>query len=230
MKAIFIHAKYKGKIDLEKININELPKKIGVVTTTQFLESAEKITAYLKKNGKQVFVDKIKQRNPGQLLGCDVDAALKIQNGIEAFLYIGSGNFHPLGIAFRTDKNIFCFNPVSGAFFLFDRKEAERYKRNKKANYVKFMHANKIGIMVSIKPGQYSYKKALEIKKKLIEMNKECFMFVFDTLDANEMRNFPFIDFWVNTACPRIADDKDKKNIIDMQELELSFNNFNTAC
>ena len=75
--------------------------------------------------------------------------------------------------------------------------------------------------MVTIKPGQYSYNKAKEIKKKIEEKGKKCFIFVFDTLDANEMENFPFIDFWVNTACPRIADDKDKKNVIDMSELDL---------
>jgi len=62
--------------------------------------------------------------------------------------------------------------------------------------------------------------KAWEIKKKLEEKGKRCFIFVFDTLDANEMENFPFIDFWVNTACPRIADDKDKNNVIDMGELD----------
>ena len=73
--------------------------------------------------------------------------------------------------------------------------------------------------MVSVKPGQCSYKKALEIKKKLEEKGKKCFIFAFDTLSANEMENFPFIEFWVNTACPRIADDPDKKNVIDMSEL-----------
>ena len=73
--------------------------------------------------------------------------------------------------------------------------------------------------MVTVKPGQYSYNKAKEIKKKLEEKGKKCFIFVFDTLDAREMENFPFIDFWVNTACPRIADDKDKRNVIDMNEL-----------
>ena len=73
--------------------------------------------------------------------------------------------------------------------------------------------------MVSLKPGQYSYKKAEEIKNKLKQQGKDCFIFVFDTLDSNELNNFPFIDFWVNTLCPRIADDKDKKNIIDMSEI-----------
>jgi len=220
MKAVFIHAKYTGKVDLSKIGLDKLPKKLGIVTTTQFLDKTKEIIDYLEKNNKEVFIDKIKQRNSGQLLGCDVGAATKIQSDVDAFLYIGSGEFHPLGVAMNTKKEVFCFNPVSNVFSKLNEDEIEKYKKSKKANYARFLHANNIGIMVSTKPGQYSYKKAVEIKKKLEEKGKNCFIFVFDTLDANEMANFPFVDFWINTACPRIADDKDKGNVIDMSELE----------
>ena len=221
MKAIFIHSKYTGKVDLSKIELDKLPDKLGLVTTTQFLGKTTEIKQYLENNGKEVFIEEGKQRNEGQLLGCDVGAAIKIHDKVDAFLYIGSGEFHPLGVAMNTKKEVFTFNPVSSVFSKLDEKDIEKYKKNKKANYVKFLSAENIGIMVTIKPGQYSYHKAKEIKKKLEEKGKKCFIFVFDTLDANEMQNFPFIDFWVNTACPRIADDRDKKNVIDMVELEL---------
>ena len=94
--------------------------------------------------------------------------------------------------------------------------------KTKKIKYAGFLHAQNIGIMVSVKPGQYSYKRAKEIKDDLEKKRKNAFIFVFDTLDSMEMGNFPFIDFWINTACPRIADDRDKKNVIDMAELELN--------
>ena len=87
---------------------------------------------------------------------------------------------------------------------------------------MRFLSADNIGILVSTKPGQNSYKKAIEIKEKLEAKGKKCFVFVFDTLDSNEMENFPFIDFWVNTACPRITDDKDKKNVIGMNEVQFT--------
>jgi len=219
MKAIFLQTRYTGKVDLGKIDLGKLPKKIGLVTTTQFLGKIDEIKKYLGKNGKEVFTDEGKQRNEGQLLGCDVGAATKTQDKVDAFLYIGSGEFHPLGVALNTKKEVFTFNPVSGVFSKLDEKEIEKYKKSKKARYVKFLHADNVGIMVTIKPGQYSYNKAKEIKDKLEEKGKKCFIFVFDVLDANEMENFPFINFWVNTACPRIADDRDKKNVIDMSEL-----------
>ena len=218
MKAIFLQTRYTGKMDLSKISLMLLPKKIGLVTTTQFLGKVDEIKKCLEDNGKDAFIGKEKQRNAGQLLGCDVGAATKMQEEVDAFLYIGSGEFHPLGVALNTNKEVFTFNPVSGAFSKLNEKEIQKYKNSKKANYARFLHAQNIGIMVTIKPGQYSYNKALEIKKRLEEKSKKCYIFVFDTLDANEMSNFPFIDFWINTACPRIADDRDKKNVIDMSE------------
>jgi len=221
MKTVFLQTRYTGKVNLDKIELDKLPKKLGLVTTTQFLGKVEEIKDYLEENVKEVFIDEGKQRNEGQLLGCDVGAATKLQDKVDAFLYIGSGEFHPLGVALNTKKEVFTFNPVTGTFSKLNEKEIEKYKKSKKARYVKFLHANNIGVMVTIKPGQYSYSKAKEIKKKLEEKGKKCFIFVFDVLDANEMENFPFVDFWVNTACPRIADDRDKKNVIDMSELEL---------
>jgi 2-(3-amino-3-carboxypropyl)histidine synthase len=219
MKTIFIPAKYTGKIDFSKIQLDKLPVKVGIVTTAQFLDKTTEIKQYLEKNNKEVFIVKDKQKNAGQLLGCDVGAAIKIQDKVDAFLYVGSGSFHPLGVALKTNKVVFQFNPVSNIFSKLDEKEIENYNKAKKSRYVRFLSADNIGILVSTKPGQNSYSKAVEIKEKLEKKGKKCFIFVFDTLDANEMENFPFIDFWVNTACPRIADDKDKKNVIGMDEL-----------
>lgn len=219
MKIIFIPAQYEGKVDFDKIKLDKLPKKIGIVTTAQFINATKKIIQYLEKSKKKTFFEKDKQKNKGQLLGCDQGAAIKIQNKVDAFLYIGSGEFHPLGVAMKTNKDVYIFNPATNAFSRLNKENIEKYKKNKKIKYMKFLSADNIGIMVSLKPGQHSYKKAIEIKNKLGKKGKNCYIFVFDTLDSREMENFPFIDFWVGTACPRIGDDKDKRNIIDMDEL-----------
>jgi len=125
MKAIFIHSKYTGKVDLSKIELDKLPDKLGLVTTTQFLGKTTEIKQYLENNGKEVFIEEGKQRNEGQLLGCDVGAAIKIHDKVDAFLYIGSGEFHPLGVAMNTKKEVFTFNPVSSVFSKLDEKEIE---------------------------------------------------------------------------------------------------------
>jgi 2-(3-amino-3-carboxypropyl)histidine synthase len=220
MKTIFIPVKYTGKVDLTKIELNKLPKKIGIITTAQFLGTLKEIQEYLEKNNKTVLIGKDKQKNPGQVLGCDVSAAAKTQDKVDAFLYIGSGEFHPIGVALKTGKEVFIFNPATGTFSKLDNSKIENYKKDKKVRYTNFLHSDNIGILVSTKPGQCSYKKAVEIKNKLEGKGKKCFIFVFDTLNANEMENFPFVDFWVNTACPRIAGDEDKKNVIDMSDID----------
>ena len=74
--------------------------------------------------------------------------------------------------------------------------------------------------MVSLKPGQNNFKKAAEWKLKL--KGKNCYIFAFDTLDFNQIENFPFIECWVNTACNRILDDYDKfpKSPVDLSDIE----------
>jgi len=112
MKTIFIPAKYDGKIELNKIELDKMPDKLGLVTTTQFLDIIKEVKFFLEKNNKEVFIDKEKQVNEGQLLGCDVGAAEKIQDKVDAYLYIGSGEFHPLAVALKTKKEVFTFNLI----------------------------------------------------------------------------------------------------------------------
>jgi len=221
MKTIFIPTQYEGKVNFSKIKIDKLPDKIGIITTAQFLNKSNEIIQYLKNNDKKVFFEKDKQKNKGQLLGCDQGSALKVQDKADVFLYIGSGEFHPLGVVMKTDKEVYSFNPITNIFERFNRKNIEKYKKNKKVRYMKFLSSDNIGILVSLKHGQVSYKKTVELKNNLEGKGKNCFIFVFNTLDTLEMENFPFIEFWANTACPRIADDKDKKSIIDISEIDI---------
>ena len=48
MKAIFIPTQYTGKVEFNKIELDRLPKKIGIVTTAQFMNKTEEI---IKKIG-----------------------------------------------------------------------------------------------------------------------------------------------------------------------------------
>ena len=67
---------------------------------------------------------------------------------------------------------------------------------------------------MSTKHGQSRIEKALELAKK---KDKEYYIFAFDTLNLSDLENFPFIQCWVNTACPRISEDKG--NIVNIEEI-----------
>ena len=78
---------------------------------------------------------------------------------------------------------------------------------------MKYLNAEKIGILISIKPGQYNLQKALKFKKTI---KKQSYLFLFNNLNPTELENFPQIQSWVNTACPRI----EYKNIINIDDLQ----------
>lgn len=198
MKTLFIPAKsMQDVMPVVKKSLKLLPKKIGLVSTIQFLDQLPKVKKFLEKNNKKAIIG-------GQILGCDVRAAEKIAKKVDAFLYIGSGHFHPIGVKISTKKEVIIANPLSGNVSKVNEQDIKRLKAKKKTALIKFYSAETIGILVSAKPGQQNLKKAFELKKKL--KNKQCYVFVSDTIDLADLENYPFIDCWVNTACPRLSD------------------------
>ena len=200
MKTLFIEAKSKINI-LPIIKKIKFKGKIGLISTVQFLHQLSKAKKILKNS-----------IIGGQILGCDISSAEKIKNKVNAFLYIGSGKFHPLIVAVKTNKPVLTANPLTKEISKISKQEIEKFKKRKKGAYLKFLSANKIGILVSTKPGQYNLKEALKLKNKL---KKESLIFICNNINLNELENFPDIECWVNTACPRI----EGKNIINLEDL-----------
>lgn len=213
METLFIEAKFEGKINLSKINLKQLPKKIGLATTLQFVDKINEIKNYLEKNNKKIYVGKGKQKYNAQILGCDASSAEEVKDKVDCFLYVGDGQFHPIALGLL-DKNVFVFNPLSNNFKKLDNNKIEKYKKRKKGALLKFLSSKNIGILISEKEGQkYSKLDQLENKYK----DKKFYKFVFDTLDYNQLENFPFIECWVNTACPRIEEDIKVINVKDIE-------------
>lgn len=220
MKIMMVEGRYTGAINLSGLDTKLLPKKIGLATTVQFLNYVDEIKQFLKDNGKEVYIDKMRQKYEGQLLGCDQGGAEKIKDNVGAFLYVGTGIFHPLGIAINIGKEVFCYDPIHSIMSKVDQGQVKRYNLKRKGAYLKFLEADEIGILVSLKPGQNNFRKAVELKQQL--KGKNCYIFAFDTLDFSQIENFPFIQCWVNTACNRILDDYSKftKPLVDLSDIE----------
>ena len=205
MKLMHVHAKSNADVRLPVKELAKLSKaynKWGIATTIQHLHKINDV------------VKQLKAKLAGQVLGCNAFAAEKIANKVDAFLFVGSGHFHPIQIALRTKKPVWLWNPVTKKLGRLEKAVVEKFLQRKKAALVKFFHADTIGIIVSTKLGQKNLARALELKK---QTNKKCYLFACDTLDMSEFENFPFIDFWVNTACPRIPDSA--VNMINIDDL-----------
>lgn len=216
-----VEGRYRGDIELDKSIIAKLPKKLGLVTTVQFLDAIPKVKRLLTEAGKEVYTDRQRQAYDAQLLGCDSTAGEGFQDKIDAYLYIGTGLFHPIWLAVNVNKDVFLYDPFTKRFELMDKNIARRYKQKREANIKKFYASENIGILVSMKSGQINFEKGMRLKKELENQDKNVYIFVFETLDFNQPENFPFIDCWVNTACPRIFDDNEKfiKPLVNMDDI-----------
>src|SRR3989344_2795749 len=195
MKVLFLEAKSQIKISKNLLDKLKLPKKIALVSTIQQLETLNEIKEYLENKGHSVVIG-------GQVIGCNVINAFKIKEDVDAILYIGSGEFHPIEVARKTGKEVFKLNPYTKVISKISEKEVKDYEKKIKGKLARFYSSKKIGIIVSLKPGQQLLWKA----EKFIKDNedKECFIFVTNEVRKEELENFNDIEYWVNTACSRI--------------------------
>jgi 2-(3-amino-3-carboxypropyl)histidine synthase len=224
MKVLFVQAKAKksviGAISKALKGIPE--KKIGIITTVQFADQLEKVKKTLEDNNKIAVIGKPSCTAvlPGQVLGCDVSAATSIENKVDCFLYIGTGEFHPLGLLAKTEKSIYVLNPFTNQLKEISPEEKQKLVKRKILKLAQFKDCKIIGIIVSTKPGQCNLQADPEkIKKKLEKQGKRVYLFIGDSITDAELQNFPKIDGWVNTACPRLADDTFSKPFVNAIDL-----------
>ena len=193
MKLMHVHAKSNIDIKIPADKLEQLPKKRwGVVTTIQH---AHKIGDVLEQLRTAIL--------GGQVLGCNASEAEKIKDKVDAWLFVGSGEFHPVQVALKTGQPVWLWNPVAKELGELPKVRVESWKKRKQGQLSKFLHSKHVGIIVSTKIGQKNLMRALELTKK---QDKEYYVFACDELDMAQFENFNFIDFWVNTACPRIPD------------------------
>jgi len=199
-----VHAKSTVEVKLSEDALAKLPKKKwGVITTIQHKHKIEDVITQLKT-----------ATLAGQVLGCNASEAEKIQDQVDAWLFVGSGIFHPIQVALKTKQKVWLWNPTTKEFGELDEEVVERHRKQKQGQLSSYLMAKCIGIIVSTKMGQKNLMRALELIKL---QDKEFYIFACDELDVKQFENFTFVDFWVNTACPRIPDDK--TNMINIDEL-----------
>ena len=216
MKTLFIYAK--TDVDVKPVlNKIKFKGKLGVITSVQFIEQLKSFCERNLSKNETRFVF------GGQVLGCNVNNALKIKDQVDGFLFVGSGDFHPLGALYKIGKPVYVANPYTNEIKILDTKEFEDYERKRKGLLKKYLMAKKVGILVSIKPGQFHPRQYLDLKQKMEFISKlrnkmkdkESFIFIGDNFDLNELENFRDIEVWVNTACPRI----ENKELINAEEI-----------
>jgi 2-(3-amino-3-carboxypropyl)histidine synthase len=211
MKTLFIPAKINYDINEKKISELKLPKEIAIAYSIQHKEIAEKIKTILSKSHKITSLI--------QVLGCSKPLFSK---ETKAILLLSSGKFHAISIAAETNLPVYVLE--SDELRKISSEEVISLQNKKKAAYLRFLNSEKIGILVSTKPGQENLKQAISAKAKL--KDKKSYLFISNNIDIREFENFPDINSWLNTACPRMDFDSSISNLSDL-DLSHSKNSLN---
>lgn len=195
--------------------------KIGLVTTVQHVQTLDTAREILIRAGKTVVIgDTARASHPGQVVGCDCSNAKSIAKGVEAFLFIGGGQFHAIGIVLCTSRPTIVADPFDNHAFSVE-KEAEKIIRQRWASIEEARRAKTFGILVGLKPGQEKLEEALHVKRRLEDKGKAALLLAAREITPNITLEFPTLDAYVNTACPRISlDDASqfKKPVLTVNE------------
>ena len=195
--------------------------RVALVTTTQHLHLLNEMKDFLEDNGKEVVLGSSKSTRKGQVLGCNFSSIKNLD--ADVYLFIGSGNFHPLGIYLFTKSPVYALDPYNNE--LREMTDyADRILRIRFARITKAREAKKWGIVVSSKEGQYRLELAKEIKKLLKDSGMEGYIIMLDNVNPDVLLPYFDLDAFIVTACPRIAIDDSqmyKKPLITPQELEI---------
>ena len=179
--------------------------KIGLATSVQHLQTLNQAREILVRAGKTVIIgDSGQMSYPGQVSGCNYSNVKSIANEVEAFLFVGGGMFHALGIALSTSKPTFIADPYDNRAFSIN-DEAQKILKQRWACIEEAQHAKTFGVLVGLKPGQKRLDDALKIKELAEKNGKTAYLLAVREIIPEALLEFPSIDAYVNTACPRIS-------------------------
>jgi len=225
----YFFAECRSNIDVLKAvkkSADYLEKNVGLITTVQHVHKINEMKNILEKNGKNVFIGRGGERvkYPGQVLGCDFLAALSITDKVDCYLYVGSGDFHPLGVSIATKKKVIVADPYSNEIREIGKLK-EKILRQRHAAVEKAKDSKRFGVIVGEKIGQKRLGIAEKLKEMLKKNGKSAHLISLNEIKP-EYLSYLNYDCFVCTACPRIAiDDYSmyEKPMLTPVEIEIAF-------
>jgi 2-(3-amino-3-carboxypropyl)histidine synthase len=197
--------------------------KLGLVGSIQHLHLLETFKERLENAGFDVKIPIGGERLsfPGQVLGCNYSGD---DDDIGHYLFLGSGDFHPIGLVLHTGKPLALLDPYTTEAREISLEFVERILRQRFGLIMMCQDAQNYGILIGEKPGQMRRSLALRMKRMLEKHGKKGYLLALEHVGP-ELIDFYPVDAFVNTACPRIAiDDSAKyaKPLITPFELEVA--------
>ncbi|MEW6603872.1 MAG: 2-(3-amino-3-carboxypropyl)histidine synthase subunit 1/2, partial [Thermoproteota archaeon] len=182
-------------------------KTISLLTDSQHLHQIEGTKKIFEEHGYNVIIGRGKgQLRDAQVFGCEFYPAYNVQKQIDAYIFLGQSMFHSASIAMSTEKPTFMLDPYFDEYQQVNEFAQGLQKRAILSIY-KALDAEKIGIVIGLKEGQFAHVRALELKKEFEKAGKKVQMIALTEITDDRMQVFKGIDAFVQVACPRIATD-----------------------
>ena len=211
---IYVEARATIKVDdaVEKaLPMLEEWHRIGLATTIQHVQTLDNVKEILLHAEKTVIIGDAGRVNyPGQVIGCDYSNAKSIAKDVEAFLFVGGGRFHALGVALSTSKRTIVADPYEKRAYSLD-EEVRKILKQRWASIEEAKKAKNFAVLVGLKLGQKRLEEALSIKERLGKSGKTVHLLAVRNIIPETLMNFPTVDAYVNTTCPRISLDDASK-------------------
>jgi 2-(3-amino-3-carboxypropyl)histidine synthase len=225
-KVLFVEVKLDYDItSLLSSSLDRLGARVGLVTTVQHLHQLPMLKEWLERHGRKVLIGQGDKRinNAGQVLGCNVTVASSIREDVDQFLYLGSGDFHPLAVSLATGKTVIVLDPMMQEVRDVEQQK-EKILRQRHGAISLASEAKSFGIIVSSKPGQQRKALADALKAMILSKGKKASLIVMDNVTPDQLLAFQ-LDAFVSTACPRLAIDdylRYRKPMLTPIELEVA--------
>lgn len=184
-------------------------KRVGLLTNIQHRAYLGELRRGLEAAGLETAVD---EATGGLVLGCRVEAARSLEGKVDAFLYLGGGDFHALGAAMAVEKEVYIADPYRD-----EVRETGELKRRTMAKrwwaIAEAAKAKKFAVVMVAKSGQFQMGAAERLREALEAKGREAYMLVADEVNWERLAAFGFVEAFIITGCPRIAlDNRDGFN------------------
>jgi 2-(3-amino-3-carboxypropyl)histidine synthase len=184
----------------------QLPARLGLVASVQHLDLVAPLSAALSRTGRTVRTAPGDRRLAyvAQALGCNYTGAEAVATDVDAFLFLGTGRFHPIGLALAVDRPVWSLDPRQNS--LEPPIDRAGLVRQRLLTVALARDARRWGILVSTFAGQNRSAAAAALQERARRRGREAEILLFDRLDPRDLLGRE-LDAYVSTACPRIAID-----------------------
>ncbi len=203
----FVEMRHPGgsaKALAQQVDAAGLPARLGLVASVQHLDLVAPLAEALGATGRTVRYGLGDRRlaYAAQALGCNYTGAEAIAGDVDAFLFVGTGRFHPLGLAFAVDRPVYALDPLQGT--LDPPLDRGALIRKRQLLVASVREARRWGILVSTFPGQHRAGMARSMRERAAAHGREAEIILSGRIDPRDLEGRD-LEAYVSTACPRIA-------------------------